>query len=72
MAWWASGFVCILGAIESFWMEEVEGRMDRPTIVEEEAPLCEPFLNPCQTEEGIPRQGSLDSLEDLDLSAVKA
>ncbi|PYH96720.1 MFS multidrug transporter [Aspergillus ellipticus CBS 707.79] len=24
IAWWACGFVCVLGAIESFWMEEPE------------------------------------------------
>ncbi|KAJ5711936.1 hypothetical protein N7488_006092 [Penicillium malachiteum] len=24
LAWWACGFVCVIGAIESFWMEESE------------------------------------------------
>ncbi|KAI9042152.1 MFS transporter [Aspergillus affinis] len=28
IAWWACGLVCIIGAIESFWMEESEGRKD--------------------------------------------
>lgn len=72
LAWWASGLVCVLGAVESFWMEEVDGRMDRPATEEEEAPLCEPFLNPPQTEEALPHRDSLDSMDELDLSAIKA
>lgn len=28
IAWWACGLVCIIGAIQSFWMEESEGRRD--------------------------------------------
>jgi hypothetical protein len=29
LAWWAGALVCVLGAIETLWMEEVEGRFDR-------------------------------------------
>lgn len=30
LAWWVSGFVCAIGAIESLWLEEVtNGRMDQ-------------------------------------------
>lgn len=28
VAWWACGVVCILGALESLWIEAVDGRMD--------------------------------------------
>lgn len=29
LAWWACGLVCVIGAIESFWMEESEGERFR-------------------------------------------
>lgn len=76
LAWWASGLVCIVGAVESFWMEEVEGRMDRPSAEDDEATLCEPFLNPrsvdSQVEDSVPRRGSFDSLVELQASMAKA
>ena len=73
-AWWVGGIVCAIGAIESFWMEEVEARMDRPCIEEDQA-TCEPLLhstNVDANEEPFPRKGSLDFMEELDLSKVKA
>ena len=36
-AWWASGLICFLGAVESFWMVEGKGRMDQDHIDDEEA-----------------------------------
>ena len=42
LAWWASALVCVLGAIESFWMTETDGRMDEAATdytAEEEAGL---------------------------------
>jgi len=44
LAWWAGGLVCAIGALESYCMEEVEGRMDCPAEEEEQA-LCEPLVN---------------------------
>ena len=35
-AWWASGLICLLGAVESLWMVEGKGRMDQDNIVDEE------------------------------------
>lgn len=72
-AWWVGGFICAIGAIESFWMEEVEGRLDRPCNEEEQA-TCEPLFhstNVDASEETAPRRGSLDSMADLDLSIIK-
>lgn len=46
LAWWASGIICILGAVESFWLEEVEGRMDSLALVDEESSLNEPYIDP--------------------------
>ena len=38
LAWWVSGLVCMLGAVESMWVEEVtNGRMDRQTEQDEES-----------------------------------
>lgn len=37
LAWWVSGLVCALGAVESLWMEEVtNGRLDQPEDGDEE------------------------------------
>jgi hypothetical protein len=73
-AWWVGGLVCAIGAVESFWMEDVEGRTDRPCHEEEQA-TCEPLLHSTNVEaneEITPRRGSLDSMADLDFSIVKA
>lgn len=74
-AWWVGGLVCAIGAVESFWMEEDEGRMDRRPCNEEEQATCEPLLHSTNVEgneDVTARRGSLDSLEELDLSAIKA
>ncbi|KAI9737540.1 MAG: Fungal specific transcription factor [Cirrosporium novae-zelandiae] len=40
LAWWASGAICFLGAIETLWMEEGKGRLDsNADDVDEEAGL---------------------------------
>ena len=36
VAWWVTGFICLLGAFESMWLEEGKGRMDQPDINDEE------------------------------------
>ena len=46
LAWWASGLICVLGAIESMWMEEAGGRMDQQISEDEEALLSEPYIDP--------------------------
>ncbi|MCJ1356196.1 MAG: hypothetical protein MMC33_006190 [Icmadophila ericetorum] len=55
LAWWAGGLICILGAIESLWMEDApaSGRMDIPSIEDEEAITDELFLDPQLVEEAI-------------------
>ncbi|KKY25019.1 putative mfs multidrug transporter [Phaeomoniella chlamydospora] len=44
LAWWLNGIVCAIGAAESFWMKEGDGRGDRQ-VEEEERPTCEPLLH---------------------------
>ena len=74
IAWWIGGLVCAAGALESFWMEDSEGRTDRP-CEEEEQPVCEPLLHTLSVEsstDDLSRRGSLDSVDEFDLSkAIK-
>ena len=53
LAWWASGLICVLGAIESMWMEEGEGRMDRQAHEDEEALLSEAYIDPIAIDAAI-------------------
>ena len=47
LAWWANGLICLIGAIESLWMEEADGRSADPALVtDEEATLNDPYLEP--------------------------
>ena len=46
LAWWASGLICVIGGLESLWMEETKGRMDSVEVADEEAALNEPFIDP--------------------------
>lgn len=53
LAWWASGLICILGAIESLWMAEVGGRMDRQDFEDEEAHPSETYIDPLAIDAAI-------------------
>lgn len=69
-AWWINGLVCAIGALEAYFMEEVEGRMDRPSPPEEEQQtVCEPLLHATamEPEEDTLRRESLSDIERLDL-----
>ena len=46
VAWWTGGIICVIGAVESFWMEEGQGRMDHVDEDDEEATLIEPHIDP--------------------------
>lgn len=58
LAWWAGGLVCVLGAIESLWMREVDGRMDVPDSSDEEAPFSEAYLDPLAIDAAIAAAGA--------------
>jgi hypothetical protein len=45
LAWWANGLICIIGAVESVWMEEGEGRLDKNDVEDEEATLHETYFD---------------------------
>lgn len=53
LAWWASGLICIIGAAESFWMEEGEGRLDKGDVEDEEATLHENYFDPAAIDAAI-------------------
>lgn len=57
LAWWVSGVICAVGAIESLWMEEVPGRMDQPDLDDEEEASAEPLLDPCAIDAAIAAVG---------------
>ncbi|KAJ9493978.1 hypothetical protein H2202_010525 [Exophiala xenobiotica] len=70
LAWWACGVVCAIGALESFWMEESEGRLDRASE-EEEQNSCEPLLHSAAVESNEdcpPRADSIPLIDELDLT----
>lgn len=53
LAWWASGFVCLIGAVESLWLKEGPGRMDKPKFGDEEHLLQETLLDPLAIDAAI-------------------
>ena len=46
LAWWANALICVVGAIESLWMEETDGSADPAQIMNEEARLNDPCFDP--------------------------
>ncbi|MCJ1390264.1 hypothetical protein MMC18_003122 [Xylographa bjoerkii] len=52
-AWWASGLICILAAMESLWMTETPGRMDAMDAIDEEASVEEAFIDPLAVDAAI-------------------
>lgn len=70
LAWWAGGIVCAIGALESYWMEETEARLDRSSE-EEEQNTCEPLLHTTAVEPAddcITRPDNLSLMDELDLT----
>ena len=52
-AWWMSGIICAIGAIESFWMDEIDGRVEENDLMDEEAASTEALLDPAAIEAAI-------------------
>ena len=59
VAWWASGIICAIGAMESLWIEEVDGRMDRPDVEDEEGLAAEALIDPLAIDAAINAAGDL-------------
>lgn len=73
LGWWAAGVVCAIGALESYWMEDTEGRLDRPSVPEEPN-TCEPLLHSAvepPDENSLLPTDSLALMDDLDLTTPR-
>ena len=57
VAWWASGFICFVGALESLWIEEVNGRMDHPDVEDAEGLTDEALIDPLSIDAAINAAG---------------
>lgn len=53
LAWWASGIVCSIGALQSLWLEEASGRMDQPEVNDEEIASTQSLIDPAAIEAAI-------------------
>ena len=83
VAWWVMGLMCIVGAVESFWLEEPDNSDATPQKEEEESSACEPLLHPTALDSPTAENAnvflaadycrkSTDSIDSLDLSMIKA
>ena len=57
LAWWISGIISFLGALESLWLEEVKGRMDEPDLQDEEALPEDALIDPLALDAAINAAG---------------
>ena len=53
LAWWVSGIICVLGAVESLWLEEGKGRMDQPNLGDEEQLIEGELIDPLAIDTAI-------------------
>lgn len=73
LAWWVSGVICVIGAIESIWMEEVDGRMSKPILDAEEHSPEEGLIDPDAIDAAITAGGnSTKGLDRNDPHVVKS
>lgn len=59
VAWWANGLICVAGALESLWIEEVKGRMDQLDVEDEERLADEALIDPLTIDAAINAAGDL-------------
>ena len=52
-AWWMSGIICAIGAIESLWMEEVDGRVEESDLLDGDSASMDALLDPAAIEAAI-------------------
>ena len=53
LAWWASGCICLAGAIESVWLREGGGRMDQPRLGNDDGLIEEQLIDPLAIDAAI-------------------
>lgn len=64
VAWWAGGIICLLGALESMWLEEGTGRMDQPDLENEDHSVEEALIDPLALDAAINASGNLPEHSD--------
>ena len=57
VAWWANGLVCLVGALESLWIEEVEDARDHGEVQDEERLADEALIDPLAIDAAIDAAG---------------
>ena len=80
VAWWFNGLVCIAGALESLWIEEVEGSTDYAVMQDEDNLAEEALIDPLAIDAAIDAAGDMSqhmgesgiriSKSDLKLSSL--
>lgn len=70
LAWWAAGLVCLLGALECMWLEDVDEKVDElQTFTDEEDATNEVFINPLAIDAAIVAAGGSSESSPEDLTA---
>ncbi len=59
VAWWASGLVCVIGALESLWIEEVDGSIGHADTEDEECFSDEALIDPLAIDAAIDAAGDM-------------
>ena len=67
LAWWLNGIVCVIGAVESYWMTEVDGSDDSHPKEEEKQPSCEPLLHAATLE---PSEDEMNLISYMNTSEI--
>ena len=62
VAWWACGIVCIIGALESLWIEEVEKPVAPPDMEDEERLADEALIDPLAIDAAIGATGNVSQV----------
>ncbi len=64
LAWWVCALVCVIGAIETSWMDEVTVRLATSDESDEEAELSEPLMGQIAIDTAIAAAGVLPAEEE--------
>lgn len=59
VAWWSCGVICLVGALESLWIEGLDDQVDRPDVEDEERLADEALIDPLAIDAAISAAGDL-------------
>ena len=66
-AWWAAGLVCVIGAIEAYWIEDTETSLGCVDTKDDEKAICEPLMT-ATVEDSKPKTNHFTKIDELDLN----